>query len=89
MAYHAIGIAVFLPLLGFLLNGLFGWKIKNERISGIIGSSTVGIAFLIAATTFVQMLGAPAEERAQFVMLIPWIHAGALSVNIGYQVDHA
>ena len=52
MAYHAIGIAVFLPLLGFLLNGLFGWKIKNERISGIIGSSTVGIAFLIAGTVY-------------------------------------
>ncbi len=87
MAYQGIGIAVFLPLLGFLLNGLFGWKIKNERVAGIIGSSTVGVAFLVAAATFVQMLASPVDQRTHLVTLIPWIHAGALTVSLAYQVD--
>ena len=30
MASELIGIAVFLPLAGFLVNGLLGRKIKNE-----------------------------------------------------------
>ncbi len=87
MAYHAIGIAVFLPLFGFLLNGLLGWKIRNERVAGIIGSSTVGLAFLVAAATFVQMLGSPVDERTHVVTLLPWIHAGTFTVSLAYQVD--
>ncbi|HTX99217.1 MAG TPA: proton-conducting transporter membrane subunit, partial [Bacteroidota bacterium] len=87
MASQAIGIAIFLPLVGFLLNGLLGWKIKNERVAGIIGSSTVGIAFLVAVATFVQMLGSPVDQRSHVLTLMPWIHAGSLSVNLSYQVD--
>ena len=34
-------LAVVLPLAGFLLNGLGGWKIKNEAVIGTIGSGTV------------------------------------------------
>ncbi len=87
MTYQLLGLAVFLPLLGFLINGLFGWKIRSERLSGIIGCSTVGIAFVVAVAAFLQMLGSPVEERTHFVELFPWIHAGGLAVNVGYQVD--
>ncbi|MCH7771793.1 MAG: hypothetical protein IIA49_12390, partial [Bacteroidetes bacterium] len=47
-----IYLAVFLPLLGFLINGIFGSKIKNverskipflgEKIIGLIGSGAIG-----------------------------------------------
>ena len=37
-------IAVILPLVGFLINGIFGRKIKNEKIIGTIGSGAIGIA---------------------------------------------
>ncbi|MGA9118203.1 MAG: NADH-quinone oxidoreductase subunit L [Bacteroidota bacterium] len=87
MPSYSIAIAVFLPLFGFLLNGLLGSKIRNERFSGILGSSTVGIAFVIAAVTFLHMLDLPEESRLQIVSITPWIHAGPLTVNFAYQVD--
>jgi NADH-quinone oxidoreductase subunit L len=87
MPFEMVGIAVFLPLAGFVLNGLLGRKIKNELTVGIIGSATVGIAFLIACTMFIQMLGSPVEERLHEVDLFRWISAGSLQISVAYQVD--
>ena len=52
-----------LPLIGFFINGLFGRKINNEKLSGIISSLAVFIPFVIAAMTFFELLGMPPEER--------------------------
>jgi NADH-quinone oxidoreductase subunit L len=87
MAYQYIPYAVFLPLAGFLVNGLFGRKLKSESAVGIIGSATVGIGFLIAAATFFEMLSSPPDQRSHIVSLFNWITAGNLSVNVAYQVD--
>lgn len=57
MAHQYIGYAVILPLAGFLFNGLLGRKLKSETLVGVIGSATVGIGFLIAVATFIEMLG--------------------------------
>ncbi|HCV43602.1 MAG TPA: NADH-quinone oxidoreductase subunit L [Bacteroidetes bacterium] len=87
MAHQYIGYAVFLPLIGFLINGLIGRKIKSESLVGIIGSATVGIGFIIAASILVEMLGSPPDERSHIVYLFNWITAGDLSVSVAYQVD--
>ena len=87
MAYQLIPLAVFLPLAGFLANGLLGRKLKSEKLVGIIGSGTVGISFLIACATFVQMLGSQPEGRSQIVHFFQWISAGSLEVSFAYQVD--
>ncbi len=87
MPYQLIGIAVFLPLAGFLLNGLLGSKIKSERVIGIVGSATVGISFVIACAMFVALLGSPADERSHTVEYFRWIAAGNLSASFSYQID--
>ncbi len=87
MPYELIGFAVFLPLAGFLINGLFGRKLRSEPLVGAIGSATVGGAFVIAAALFFRMLGSPAEERSTIVHLFSWIAAGGLDVGFSYQVD--
>lgn len=79
-------ITVF-PLLGFLINGIFGYKIKNEKISGIIGSGTIFISFLIALITFFRFLGMPSEQRTITVTLFQWITAGTLNINAAYLID--
>ena len=84
---NLIYLTVALPLLGFLINGLFGSKIKNEKVIGIIGSSTVGIAFLIALGAFIEMLNVPVEERRHVVNLFTWVSAGGLHVEFAYLVD--
>ena len=51
MASQLVPLAVFLPLLGFLLNGLLGRKIKHEALIGGIGSAAVGTGFVIGVLT--------------------------------------
>ena len=51
-----IYLTVLLPLPDFLINGLFGSKIKNEKVIGIIGSGTIGLSFLIVLGAFFQTL---------------------------------
>ncbi|MHB9012268.1 MAG: NADH-quinone oxidoreductase subunit L [Ignavibacteriaceae bacterium] len=82
-----IYLTTLLPLLGFLFNGLFGSKIKNEKIIGIIGSSTIGISFLIVVGAFFQTLSMPVDQRQTIVNLFTWIKVGNLDVNVSYQVD--
>ncbi len=82
-----IGIAVFLPLAGFAVNGLFGRRIGSELASGIIGCFTVAAGFAVACMVFVEMLGVPPEERLHTVTLFPWISAGGLQVSFAYQID--
>ncbi len=76
-----------LPFLGFLINGLFSKKIKNEKIIGIIGSGTIGISFLIVLGAFFQTLALPVDQRQTIINLFSWIKAGNFEVNAAYQVD--
>ena len=84
---NLIYLTVLLPLIGFLINGLFGRKIKNEKIIGIIGAGTVGISFLIVIGAFFQTLALPVEERSNTVELFTWLSVGGLNVKFAYLVD--
>ncbi len=85
--YQNVGLIVLFPLLGFLFIGLFGSKIKSEKLIGIIGSAAVGLSFLVAVSIFVEMLSFPAGERQHIVNQFEWISAGSFSVNAAFQVD--
>ncbi|HEX2868456.1 MAG TPA: NADH-quinone oxidoreductase subunit L [Ignavibacteriales bacterium] len=82
-----IYLTILLPLLGFLINGVFGKRIKNEKLIGAIGSGAVGLSFLIVLITFFQTLQLPVGERRQEVELFTWLSAGGLNVKFAYLVD--
>ena len=84
---NLIYLTVLLPLIGFLFNGLFGSKIKNEKIIGIIGSSTVGISFLIVVGAFIQTLSLPVEQRSNTVEIFTWLNVAGLNIKFAYLVD--
>jgi len=84
---NLIYLTVLFPLLGFIINGVFGRKIKNEKIIGIIGSSTIGLAFIIALFAFFETLSLPVENRKHIIELFTWLKAGGLDIQIAYQVD--
>lgn len=84
---NLIYLTTLLPLLGFLINGLFGRKIKNEKVIGLIGSATIGISFLIVLGAFIQTLGLPVEERSNTVNLFSWLSVGGLQIKFAYLVD--
>jgi NADH-quinone oxidoreductase subunit L len=82
-----IYLTVVLPLVGFLINGIFGTKIKNEKLIGAIGSGVIGISFLIALGAFFETLGLPVDQRQKIVTLFSWLTVGNLDVSFAYQVD--
>ena len=85
--YSFAPLIVLFPLLGFLINGFFGRKIKNETLVGSIGTLAVASSFVVALLIFVEMVGSPVEERKHIVTLFQWIAAGSFSVNVAFQVD--
>jgi NADH-quinone oxidoreductase subunit L len=87
MITDLIYLTVLLPLAGFIINGLFGRKIRNEKIIGIIGSAAVGIPFLLTVAVFIESLGLPADKREIIITLFNWMSVGNLNVNFAYQVD--
>lgn len=82
-----IYLTVLLPFAGFLINGIFGSRIKNEKIIGWVGSGTIGLSFLIVVAAFFETLGFPPEQRQHIVTLFNWLSVGSLNVSIAFQVD--
>lgn len=85
--YQFAPLIILFPLIGFLINGLLGRKIKNETIVGSIGTLAVAASFFVALGIFFEMISLPVEERSKVVSVFQWISAGTFSVNIAYQVD--
>jgi len=87
MASTYLPIILLLPLVGFLINGLFGKRIGSEKTIGMIGSAAVGIGFIFAVLLFVEMLGLPPEARRMEVEIAPWITAGQFNLSFSYLLD--
>ncbi|PJZ26580.1 NADH-quinone oxidoreductase subunit L [Leptospira hartskeerlii] len=79
-----ISVLVFSPLLGSVLNTLFGryWK----GFSGAIGTLLSFVAF--AASVFAYLQFHPLERQdAQIVTLFNWVEVGNFKADLAYQVD--
>lgn len=77
----------FFPLVGFLINGLFGKKIKNEAIIGGIGTLMIFLSFLVSCGILMQLIGLPAEQRVFEKVMFPWIHSGNFKADMAFLVD--
>jgi NADH-quinone oxidoreductase subunit L len=74
----------FLPLAGFLINGL-GFRKIPKNLIGIIGSGTVLLSFIIVVSLFVQSLSSPLSLH---IDLFNWIVAGSFNVSFSFLIDH-
>ena len=74
------------PLIGFLINGLFGSRFKENHI-GTIASAAIGLSFIVSITIFFQVLQLPASERNISRIIYTWIQTGDFQVNIGFLID--
>ena len=81
-------IAVWLPFLGFLLNGLFTFVKKDEqRLVSLVGVGSVLISFAIfACLTFFYNAQVTSVQGLQAVFF-EWIHVGDLKVDFAYRLD--
>src|ERR1039457_1275031 len=75
------------PLIGFLINGLFGKAIKNEKIIGGIGSLAVLCSFVVATMTLLKQLSLTGDEYAHNVTTFTWIKSGAFQADVAFLID--
>jgi NADH-quinone oxidoreductase subunit L len=76
----------FLPLAGFLINGLFQ-KWLDERSAGLIASAAVGAAFILAVVSFFGLMGLPADQRVVHHTIATWIEAGRFNAPLAFLLD--
>ena len=78
--YHAI---VFLPLIGFLIAGLFG-RLIGARGSEIVTTSLLIVSALLSWVAFIQVGFGSGTTRVQ---VASWISSGQLQVDWAFRVD--
>lgn len=74
---------VIFPLLGLLVNLVFGGRFK-ERTIGIVASSASGLSFVVAALLTVSLISHP---EGATVPLADWIVIGDLNLTWSFRVD--
>ncbi len=89
MSKELIIILLISPLVGFLINGLFGKSLKgNEKLSGMIGALAVFISLICSIIAFVAINSdSTATLEGEEGVIYKWISGGLLNVNIGFHVD--
>ena len=85
MSQELIVVLLVAPLVGFLINGLFGkWLKGNEKLSGWIGALAVLVSLVCSIIAFISLNGgaAPLDET-----LYEWITGESFAFNVGFRVD--
>jgi NADH-quinone oxidoreductase subunit L len=75
------------PLLGAMINGIFGRRLSKSVI-GIIGSGSVALSLVFAVGAFLQMLQTPDSAMPIVHNYFVWIQAGDFHANFGFLLDH-
>ncbi|WP_456313893.1 NADH-quinone oxidoreductase subunit L [Pseudomonas shirazensis] len=76
-------VLVLAPFLGFLINVFFG-KTLGKTVSGIIGTVSVVVSFLVTIFFFNQLTQ---TEKAIQITLFDWIQISNLHINLGFLLD--
>jgi len=89
-AMHAVStptsllwLVAFLPLFGFIINGLTGRKLKSNKVVDLFALGTVGVSFLLSCVLFVKLMGMEEGARSFHQTLWTWLAPGAASVHGG------
>jgi NADH-quinone oxidoreductase subunit L len=83
--YDKLWLIPFLPLVGFIINGLLGKKIKNEAVIGAIGTAAMGGSFIVSSMYFFRLLGD--TQKVHETVLGSWISVGNLQIDWGFLLD--
>lgn len=83
---HYIYLVPLLPLIGFLINGIF-WKSMPKKVGGIIGCLSVLGSFIISLMVFFEVKDAAFQAQDGYVKLFDFIQSGKLSLPFTFQVD--
>ena len=80
---NLVPLVVFLPVIGMLVNWLFG-KWLGEKGVGVVASLATGLAFVVAVLLAV---GLAANPEPSTLKLLDWITVGTLNASWAMRVD--
>ncbi len=83
--YSNLWLIPFFPLVGSIINGLLGKRIKKEAVIGGIATVMMFLSFLVAAQNFFALLGD--SEKVHQLVMASWISVGDLQVNWEFLLD--
>jgi NADH-quinone oxidoreductase subunit L len=79
---HIVWLIPILPLLGFLINGLFR-KQLSKSLAGTIGSGAILASFLLSIFVFVQVKGGNTHLAHYF----DFINTASIKIGFDFQID--
>lgn len=74
------------PLIGVIINGFFGRRLPKNLI-GIIACAVVGLSFIVAAGSVLELLKLPPDGRQINQVLYSWISTGGFKADFGLLLD--
>src|SRR5512133_3338862 len=83
--YDYLWLIPFFPLLGSVINGLFGKKIKNEAVIGGLATTMIGLSFVVSASCFFTLLNDPVKVHE--TVIASWMSVGNLQIDWGFLLD--
>jgi NADH-quinone oxidoreductase subunit L len=81
-----VWLVLFFPLLGVVVNGLFG-RLLKKKVIDIVSCGAVGASFLFSLAVFYHLLKLPAKERVFEKVLFPWIVSGDFKSFVALLID--
>ena len=85
---------LFCPVVGFLIQALFGgWVVKRvgfvagRRLMGAIAVLVIAVAFVIGVVVTQQLASLPPDERHVTTQLFSWIQIAGLNIPFEFLVD--
>jgi NADH-quinone oxidoreductase subunit L len=79
-------LVLLLPLLGCLVVSL-GFRALPARVAGVVGTASIGLAFLCAVAVLVNLLGESPDARHHASSLWTYAAAAGLDIKLGIYVD--
>jgi NADH-quinone oxidoreductase subunit L len=84
MEFQFIKYIALIPLLGVIINGLWGNKLSKKFIS-IIGCGTVFISFVLSFVAFIILIKSNAKELTSTIF--SWINFDIINSNFAFKID--
>ena len=84
--FEYIWVVPLLPLVGFLFNGVFGYRFNEKQVAAI-ACGAIGLSFVITIVLFFQFIQLPGENRFIPQTIYTWIQAGNFKIDINFMLD--
>ena len=82
-----LSLIIFAPLVGAVINWLFGKKMNSELFSGVVACLTIGVSTVVAFMIAFGHDGALSAEKPILDHLWTWIQVGDFRADFGLGMD--